>query len=75
MSAPTAPAQASASAPNDDEVRAARKRVLHSLKAHTAAIERVLPALLAALAPIDRAQSRVLLKRLSTMCEPRPVLR
>lgn len=50
-------------------LQAARKGVLQSLKSHKAAIEMFLPALLAALAPIDRTQSRKLLKRLSTMVQ------
>jgi len=48
------------------ELKAARKRVLLSLKRHTAAIDRFLPVFLEALAPVDQAASRQLLKRLST---------
>ena len=50
-------------------LQAARKGVLQSLKSHKAAIEMFLPALLESLAPIDRTQSRKLLKRLSTMVQ------
>jgi len=63
MAEPEAPGSAAL------DVKAARKRVLRSLKHHKEAMDRFLPAFLQALAPVDQAQSRALLKRLSTMAQ------
>ena len=49
--------------------KAARKRVLQSLKVHKEGIEVFLPSLLKVLAPIDQGESRKLLKRLSNMVQ------